>query len=216
MARESNRVEGVGSEADWAYVQRVQRGETDAFETLVLRHQKRLFNLAYRMLSDYEEATEATQEVFLLAFRAVGQFRGESSFSTWLYRIALNHVGTRRKNLAVQRSRTAELDGLERAPDRFPDPLQVAARRQDESIRPPPRFPDPAQFVASQQTRSLVQQALNNLSPEHCQIIALIDMQGVSYEDAGEMIGIKIETVKTRLHRARQALKIHLAPYFKD
>jgi RNA polymerase sigma-70 factor (ECF subfamily) len=195
--RESNTDESPGLQTgdDWACVQRVQRGETDAFENLVLRHQKTIFNLVYRMLSDYDEAAEIAQEAFLSAFKSIGQFRGEASFSTWLFRIALNHATNRRKTLTNRQRHTVPLDQTE--------PVDH-------------RFPDPAKFAESRQTRSLVQEALNKLSPEHCEIVVLIDMQGVSYEDAADAIGIKIETVKTRLHRARQALKAQLAPVFKD
>jgi RNA polymerase sigma-70 factor (ECF subfamily) len=195
--RQSNTEGATGSDSanDWAYVQRVQRGEIDSFEVLVRRHQKKIFNLAYRMLSDYDEATEVAQDVFLSAFKSINQFRGEASFSTWIFRIALNHAGTRRKNLFTRQQHTAPADTR-------PKVTQF--------------YSEPEQFVEGRETQSLVQNALNMLSPEHCEIITLIDMQGVSYEEAAESINIKIETVKTRLHRARQALKVQLAPFFKD
>ena len=197
MDHQSNSVEavGFGSASDWTYVQRVQRGETDAFEVLVRRHQKTIFNLAYRMLSDYDEATEVAQEAFLSAYRAIGQFRGEATFSTWLFRIALNHASTRRSSMATRQRHTASLDNTDLVDH---------------------HFPEPARFVEIRETRSFVQQALNKLSREHCEIVTLIDMQGVSYEEAADAIGIKIETVKTRLHRARHALKAQLAPIFKE
>jgi len=78
--------------SDAEYVQKLQRGQADAFEALIRRHEKTIFNLVYRMLGDYDEAAETAQEVFLSAYRAIGQFRGDANFSTWLYRIALNQT----------------------------------------------------------------------------------------------------------------------------
>ena len=88
--------EGIG---DAECVRRVQRGDTDSFEVLVRRHEKAIFNLVYRLLGNYDEAAEVAQEVFLSAFKSIHQFRGEANFSTWLYRIGLNHASTRRKSL---------------------------------------------------------------------------------------------------------------------
>src|SRR6266571_2802888 len=87
-------------------VRRIQHGEVDAFEVLARRHEKTIFNLVYRMLGDYDDAIEVSQEVFLSAYRAIGQFRGDANFSTWLYRIALNHTSTRRKSLGARQQRT--------------------------------------------------------------------------------------------------------------
>jgi RNA polymerase sigma-70 factor (ECF subfamily) len=196
--RESNPIEPQPAEAgnDWEWVRKVQKGDSAAFETLVRRHQKTIFNLAYRMLGgNYEEATEATQEVFLSAFRSIGQFRGDANFSTWIFRIALNHSSSRRKTLASRQLRTVALDGS--------DPVDT-------------RTPEPATVVVENETRRLVQKALNEVSDEHREILVLIDMQGTSYEDAAAILGIPVNTVKTRLHRGRRALAPKLAPYFSD
>jgi len=84
---------------DWEWVQKVQKGETEAFEVLVIRYENQIFNLLYRWLGNYDEASEVSQEVFLSAFRSIKQFRGDSSFSTWIYRISINQAKNRRKNL---------------------------------------------------------------------------------------------------------------------
>jgi RNA polymerase sigma factor (sigma-70 family) len=78
----------------------------------VRRHEKTIFNLVYRMLGDYDDAAETSQEVFLSAYRAIGQFRGDANFSTWLYRIALNHAATRRKSMGLRQKRMVPLDGI--------------------------------------------------------------------------------------------------------
>ena len=182
--------EGIG---DAECVRRVQQGDTDSFEVLVRRHEKAIFNLIYRLLGNYDEAAEVAQEVFLSAFKSIHQFRGEANFSTWLYRIGLNHASTRRKSLHSAQQRHIPLDGTE-----------VIA---DGAV-------DPAKNVEHKEIQQRVQQALNSLDPEDARIILLRDLQDVPYEDVAEMLDIPVGTVKSRLHRARQALKTSLAPYF--
>jgi RNA polymerase sigma-70 factor, ECF subfamily len=174
-------------------VRKLQRGETDAFETLIRRHQKTIFNLVYRMLGDYDEAAEISQEVFLSAYRAIGNFRGEANFSTWLYRIALNHATTRRKSLNTRQQRNIPIENTEPASD---------------------PHPGPAESLEKKEVRQRVQQALNRLEPEDAAVILLRDLQDVPYEEVARMLEIPIGTVKSRLHRARQALKSELTSYF--
>jgi RNA polymerase sigma-70 factor, ECF subfamily len=182
--------EGIG---DAECVRRVQQGDTDSFEVLVRRHQKAIFNLVYRLLGNYDEAAEVAQEVFLSAFKSIHQFRGEANFSTWLYRIGLNHASTRRKRLNSSQQRHIPLDGTE-----------VIAEGTV----------DPAKNFEHKEIQQRVQQALNSLDPEDARIILLRDLQDVPYEDVAEILDIPVGTVKSRLHRARQALRTSLAPYF--
>ena len=182
--------EGIG---DAECVRRVQQGDTDSFEVLVRRHEKAIFNLVYRLLGNYDEAAEVAQEVFLSAFKSIHQFRGEANFSTWLYRIGLNHASTRRKSLQSSQQRLVPFDGT-----------QVTA---DGSV-------DPAKNLQHKEIHQRVQQALNSLDPEDARIVLLRDLQDIPYEDVAEMLDIPVGTVKSRLHRARQALKTSLAPYF--
>jgi RNA polymerase sigma-70 factor, ECF subfamily len=183
--------EGIG---DAECVRRVQQGDTDSFEILVRRHQRTIFNLVYRLLGDYDEAAEVAQEVFLSAYKSIGQFRGDANFSTWLYRIGLNHASTRRKSLNNTQQRHVSLDGTE-----------VIA---DGAV-------DPAKSFEHKEIQQRVQQALNSLDPDDARIILLRDLQDVPYEDVAELLDIPVGTVKSRLHRARQALKANLAPYFQ-
>ncbi|HXV80804.1 MAG TPA: sigma-70 family RNA polymerase sigma factor [Candidatus Binatia bacterium] len=183
-------VEGLG---DAECVRRVQQGDTDSFELLVHRHQKAIFNLVYRLLGDRDEAAEITQEVFLAAFKSIHQFRGEANFSTWLYRIGLNYASTRRKSLNNTHQRHVPLDNMEIATGTV----------------------DPVKDIEHKEIQQQVQQALNSLDPEDARIILLRDLQDVSYEDVAEMLDIPVGTVKSRLHRARLALKASLTPYFQ-
>jgi RNA polymerase sigma-70 factor (ECF subfamily) len=171
---------GSDSISDATCVRRVQRGDTDAFEILVRRHEKVIFNLVYRMLGDYDDAAETAQEVFLSAFRAIGQFRGDANFSTWLYRIALNHANTRRDNTDLVNENQL----------------------------------GPAETLEKKEIREHVQQALNELEPEDATVILLRDLQDSPYEEVARVLNVPVGTVKSRLHRARQALKSRLALHF--
>jgi RNA polymerase sigma-70 factor (ECF subfamily) len=192
----SNPSESMASESisDAACVRRLQRGDVDAFEILVRRHEKTIFNLVYRMLGDYDDAAETSQEVFLSAYRAIGQFRGDANFSTWLYRIAVNHATTRRKSTNSRQKRLVTLDTTDMIDD-----AQLG----------------PAETLEKKELRERVQRALNDLEPEDATVILLRDLQDISYEDVARMLKIPVGTVKSRLHRARQALKARLAAYFR-
>jgi RNA polymerase sigma-70 factor (ECF subfamily) len=179
--------------SDAACVRKLQRGDVNAFEILVRRHVKAIFNLVYRMLGDYDEAAEISQEVFLSAYRSIGQFRGEANFSTWLYRIALNHANTRRKSTSSRQKRLVPLDGTETI--------------QDGQL-------GPAETLEKKELRDRVQRALNELEPEDAAVILLRDLQDTPYEEVARMLEIPVGTVKSRLHRARHALKARLAAYF--
>jgi RNA polymerase sigma-70 factor (ECF subfamily) len=185
-------VEGIG---DAECVKRVQRGDADSFEVLVRRHQKATFNLVYRLLGDYEEAAEVAQEVFLSAFKSIHQFRGDANFSTWLYRIAFNHASTRRKSLQLAQQRHVPLDGTELIGD------------GDASA-------DPEKRAQERETQQRVQRALNSLHKDDAAIIILRDLQDAPYEEVAQMLEIPVGTVKSRLHRARRALKELLAPQY--
>lgn len=184
---------GSDSISDATCVRRIQRGDTDAFEVLVRRHEKTIFNLVYRMVGDYDDAAETTQEVFLSAYRAIGQFRGDANFSTWLYRIALNHANTRRKSVITRQRRLLPLENMDSASD-----TQTG----------------PAETLEKKEIRERVQQALNELEPEDAAVILLRDLQDHSYEEVAEVLNLPLGTVKSRLHRARQALKSRLALHF--
>jgi RNA polymerase sigma-70 factor (ECF subfamily) len=178
--------------SDAECVKLVQQGDTGCFETLVRRHQKTTFNLVYRLLGDYDEAAEVAQEVFLSAYKSIDRFRGDANFSTWLYRIAFNHASTRRKTLKISQHRFVPLDGIE-----------VSGEAAD-----------PVKALEQKETQDHVQQALNALNREDALIILLRDLQDVSYEQVAAILEIPVGTVKSRLHRARKALKTKLDSHF--
>ncbi|OPY10167.1 MAG: ECF RNA polymerase sigma factor SigW [Syntrophaceae bacterium PtaB.Bin038] len=177
-------------------VLRCQRGDADAFEILVERHQKRMLNVAYRMLGDYDEACDAVQEAFLAAWRAIRSFRREAKFSTWLYGIVVNHARTRmRKVQALSRHEAASID----------DP---AGPQGDGPRREVPDCGETGdERLERKEIEARVQQCIGTLDAEFREVLVLRDIQGFSYEEIGGMLHLPEGTVKSRLFRARAVLK---------
>lgn len=191
--------ETVAAASDWECVRQVQKGQVDAFETLILRHQKTIYNLVYRMLGGNSEvAAEVAHEVFILAYKAIGKFQGKSSFKTWIYRIAVNHAMSARADGAKEKSI-------------FKDPPAG-----DDLVPETFCSTNPEELLAKKEFWTYLQNALNRLSHEHCQIITLITIQGATYEDAAEILELPINTVKSRLNRAREALASQCAPLLRQ
>ena len=163
---------------DPVLVRRFQRGQEQAFAVLMERHERRIYNLAYRMLGNPEDARDATQDAFLSCFRHLGRFRGDSSFSTWLHRIALNACYD-----ALRRRRdTTSLEG------RTLDPMPVA---------------DHADRAAA---ATDVQRALLGVPPDFRAVLIMHELQDLPLEDIAATLGLPVGTVKSRLHRGRVAL----------
>ena len=180
-------------------VERLKRRDEAAFRTFVRTYQRPIFNLVFRMLGDEEEARDLSQEVFVSAFRGLPSFRGEAKLSTWLFRIATNHCRNRQKYLG--RRQHGKLDPYEDQRDR-PDRSPALGER-------PPR---PDRELAGQQLERAIQDAIRGLPADFRELVVLRDIQGMSYEEIRSVTGLAAGTVKSRLHRARVALKKTLAP----
>lgn len=174
-----------------------RRGDLAAFNWLVLRYQTRVYNLCYRMLSDPDEAADATQEAFLSAWRAMPRFKGEQ-FRTWLLRIATNGC------LDVLRSRkrrpTQSLDGWHPGDgsEEATEPLPIADL--DPSI-------DPEGQALRAETVAAIQLGLDQLPDEQRTVLVLVDVQGLSYDEAATVTGANLGTVKSRVNRARSRMR---------
>ncbi len=190
---------------DAQYVALCQEGEPAAFEVLVRRHQKRMFNIAYRMTGDYDDAGDVVQEAFLSAYRTIKHFRGEAKFSTWLYGIVVNHARNRIRQTGSKA---------------FHEPVSLddpPVRGEDGPRFDPPSRETPAlDGLVRKETQEKVQGCINSLEKEHREIIVLRDIQGFSYEEITGMLGIPDGTVKSRLSRARNALKESLKKVLGD
>ncbi|HEY7219799.1 MAG TPA: sigma-70 family RNA polymerase sigma factor, partial [Candidatus Binatia bacterium] len=203
--------------SDWECVQKAQKGDRGAFDMLYDRYEKPIFNHIFHMLNRrYDDASEVTQDVFLSAFRAIKQFRGDSKFSTWLYQIANNAAKTRGGTLSKEKKLFAEPLLATGAPARaqvvnldLTGAGSFTAQPSGGSRAGGAAGMDltgPEKRTAQKQDRELVWKCLERLSDEHREILKIIDMQSLSYEEAAIIVGIPINTVKTRLHRARLAL----------
>lgn len=183
--------------ADEVLVKAAREGDTAAFEVLVTRYERKVYSLAYRYSGDPDDARDLAQEAFLKAFVALKGFRGGSSFSTWIYRITANVC------LDAMRSRrrrpTVSLD------------RPLAAGDGDMKWQVPDGSVDPGEVVERRELQAAVQRAITRLSPEHRMVLVLRDLQDLSYEEVAGVLGLNLGTVKSRLNRARLALRDHLA-----
>jgi RNA polymerase sigma-70 factor (ECF subfamily) len=179
-------------------------GDLDAFDTLVERHQTRVYNLCLWQLRDPDEAADAAQNVFIRAWRSIDKFRGESSFSTWLHRIAVNVT----HDAARKRSTTpTPFSTLFSAGDDESD------TERTESLTPDLPSAQPDAIVMRTERQQAVRAALATLPDHYRLVLVLFDMEGHSYEDVSVMLELPMGTVKSRLNRARAALRQTLDSY---
>jgi RNA polymerase sigma-70 factor (ECF subfamily) len=183
---------------DRRLVQAAATGEREAFDALVRRHQVRTYNFVRTLVNDAADAEDLTQEIFVRAFRAIGRFRGDSSFRTWLFRIAVNvartHLG--------RRSRW-------RVPWRGPrDP-------EDDASSMPYDSPSPEDLESDIVRRDAIDRALATLSPDLRNAVTLRDIEGLEYREIAKVLDIPIGTVESRIFRARQRLRPLLEPLMR-
>lgn len=170
---------------------RLRRGEPEAFEALVRSHQDRLYDFCVRMLGDREEAYDLVQDIFVSAHQHLARFREDSKLSTWLFRIGKNHCINRLKYLKRRGRGRSEEYG------------EQSEGVLMETLGSPPG-PDAALESAREQAR--VQGALGRLEPDARMLVALRDIEGLSYEEIVSITELPLGTVKSRLHRAREKL----------
>lgn len=185
---------------DQLLIERCLAGHTEAFGELVLRYQDRLYHSLLLMVNSSEDARDLAQEAFILAFRRLDSFRGESAFYTWLFRIAVNAAISFRRKTSRQRSSSIEAarEGLG---------IEPADRRRDTP---------PAKRLEVEEQQQLVRRALAELSEEFRTALVLTEIDGMSYEDAAQIVGCPIGTIRSRIHRARNDLKEKLRILLKN
>jgi RNA polymerase sigma-70 factor, ECF subfamily len=186
---------------DRALVDSARAGDRAAFNRLIVQYQHRIVGLCCGMLEDPVEGQDAAQEAFVKAYRALGRFKGDSRFSTWLYRIAVNTCRNRRRSWWSRlRSRAVRVDHGETRDGEESRPVQLADTRMS-----PDKDLERHRIVAH------VRKALSTLPPIHRELILLRDVQGLSYEEIEAAVGVSLGTVKSRLARAREAMRKELA-----
>ncbi|MBP7983316.1 MAG: RNA polymerase sigma factor RpoE [Chromatiaceae bacterium] len=182
---------------DQELVARAQAGDRRAFDLLVLKYQQKVAGLIARYLRDPNEVQDVAQEAFIKAYRALGGFRGESAFYTWLYRIAINAA----KNHLASRGRRPPRDDIE---------MEVA--EQLESGGRLREMGTPENHLLSEEIAQTVQKALDELPEDLRTAIVLRELEGLSYEEIAEAMDCPIGTVRSRIFRARDAIEKRLSP----
>jgi RNA polymerase sigma-70 factor (ECF subfamily) len=183
---------------DRQLIERCRSGDREAFDELVRRYEKQTYNLAYRLSGNYDDASDVVVEAFVRAFQGLHTFRGDANFSTWLHRVVVNTFLDMRKrqkgrqHLSLEEQ--IELDG---------DSLT----RQIEDTSPGPQ-----ELVEEKEREQVLQQAIAQLSPDRRILIVLYHFENLSYDEIAQMLNLPVGTVKSRLNRARLALREILEP----
>jgi RNA polymerase sigma-70 factor (ECF subfamily) len=196
MSKLENDKRDSPQDGDNHYVSLCQGGDTNAFQVLVERYQKKMLNTAYRITGDYEEACETVQEAFLSAFKAIKKFRGEAAFSTWLTGITVNHARNRLKKMRSH----SHHEGVS-----IDDPIETETGQifydhpsQEEPI---------IEQLEKKELQAKVQECIGTLDDEFREVLVLRDIQEFSYDEIHAILNIPEGTIKSRLFRAREALK---------
>lgn len=180
------------------FIERLKARDERAFIELVEAYEQRVFRLVFRMLGRRDEAEDMAQEVFVQVFKAIGQFRGDSKLSTWVYRIAVNLCKNRAKYLARRYSDAQ--DELE--------PIADRSQLADAKAVTYGAVARPDQMVEGFQVEQIVHACISELDPDFREVLVLRDVEDLSYEEIGEITGLAEGTVKSRIHRARSMLKV--------
>jgi len=188
-------------EIDQELVVRVQQGDNKAFDLLVLKYQLRLSKLVSRFLRNQSDVPDVVQESFIKAYRALPNFRGESAFYTWLYRIAINTA----KNHLVSQSRKNPANSI--------DVQDAEDYGASEWLK---EYASPEREALASELEATIQQAMAELPSDLREAITLRELEGLSYEDIAEVMDCPIGTVRSRIFRAREAIDSKLEPILDD
>jgi RNA polymerase sigma factor RpoE len=186
---------------DHELVRRIKKGDLAAYDDLVRRYQERIYATIYHMTSNHEDTNDLAQESFIKAFQAIKSFKGDSSFFTWLYRIAVNKT----INFLKQRKNRSHmsLNDLDFNAEHDPDLVALISEKT------------PRRDLNLTELQEKLNDALLKLSEDHRLVVTLHDIQGLSHEEIGKIVDCNIGTVRSRLFYARQQLQGHLADYLK-
>ncbi len=189
------------ADSDWEIVTRVQKGEVGAFDQLVMRYRERVYGVVYNMTSNREDAADLTQDAFIKAFQSINRFQGQSSFFTWLYRIAVNSTLSHLRKAKLRTffsfekinedDKTTEL--LAQLTDKDGADKEVYVRELQEKLN----------------------EAMQKLSIKHRTVVTLFEIDGLSHEQIAEVVGCSVGTVRSRLHYAKQILQSELQSYLR-
>jgi RNA polymerase sigma factor (sigma-70 family) len=188
------------ADQDWVIVKRVQEGDVAAFDALVLKYRERVFGLVYHLTSNREDASDLAQESFIKAFQSIHRFQGQSSFFTWLYRIATNTALTQLRKNKLRGFFSFEKLHEEEA---SPEVLNQLVDRTSGGDR--------GALLSELQER--LNEAFQKLSIKHRTVVTLFEIDGLSHEEIAEIMDCSVGTVRSRLHYAKQLLQAELQDY---
>jgi RNA polymerase sigma-70 factor (ECF subfamily) len=190
------------ADADVEVVRRVQAGDVAAFDRLILKYRERVFGVVYNLTSNREDAADLTQDAFIKAFQSIHRFNGQSSFFTWLYRIAVNSTLTH-----LRKARLRTFFSLERIDSDEPVAKEIIEALTDKAGA------DRGSFVRELQEK--LNDALQKLSIKHRTVVTLFEIDGLSHQEIAEVMECSVGTVRSRLHYAKQLLQSELQPYIR-
>jgi RNA polymerase sigma-70 factor (ECF subfamily) len=189
------------ADEDLVIVRKIQAGDVDSFDSLILKYRERVYSVIYNLTSNREDASDLTQEAFIKAFQSIKRFKGQSSFFTWLYRIALNTSLTHLRKNKLRRFFSFEKMVEEDHTEGFIENLKTESDS------------DKAALMNELQER--LNDAFQKLSVKHRTVITLFEIDGLSHKEISDIVGTSIGTVRSRLHYAKQFLQGELKDYIR-
>jgi len=192
----------AASPEDRALIDRLRAGEEAAYEILIDRYEHPVFNLLSRLLEDPADAADVTQEVFLKVFRNVGSFRGDSSLKTWIYRISVNESHNQRRWFGRHRKQEVAID-----------PAVDESESRRDWVADPGR--SPLQLAMDREQEALIQRALSDINPNFRAVLVLREIEALNYDEIAEILGLSLGTVKSRILRGRDALRLRLTEHLR-
>ncbi|MCH6255427.1 sigma-70 family RNA polymerase sigma factor [Puniceicoccaceae bacterium K14] len=189
------------ADEDAAIVARVQAGDVEAYDALVLKYRERVYSVVYNLTANREDASDLTQDAFIKAFQSIQRFKGKSSFFTWLYRIAVNTTLTHLRKYKMKRFFSFEKMNEEDHSAGFIDSL-ISESDSDKS-------------ALMNELQEKLNDAFQKLSIKHRTVITLFEIDGLNHKEISEIVGTSIGTVRSRLHYAKQFLQAELKDYIR-
>lgn len=190
------------ADEDWSIVRRVQEGDVAAFDLLTVKYRNRIYGVVYNLTSNREDASDLTQDAFIKAFQSIQRFQGQSSFFTWLYRIAINSTLSH-----LRKNRVRSFFSLERINTEEPLSRELIAALTDKTGADRETF--------TRELQEKLNEAMQKLSINHRTVVTLFEIDGLSHQEIAEVMNCSVGTVRSRLHYAKQLLQGELQHYLR-
>jgi RNA polymerase sigma-70 factor (ECF subfamily) len=190
------------ADSDLDIVRRVQEGDVAAFDQLVLKYRGRVYSVVYNLTSNREDASDLTQDAFIKSFQSINRFQGQSSFFTWLYRIAVNSTLTH-----LRKNRLRTFFSFEKINEDDKVSSEVIAALTDDTGADQETF--------ARELQEKLNEAMQKLSIRHRTVITLFEIDGLGHQEIAEIMNCSVGTVRSRLHYAKQLLQAELQPYIR-